>query len=277
LVVFALGVSQVLSATVLSPLLRRLNVWALRLIDRMYAQQPLPPVARLRRLADWWMAREALGRFLTFALGVWVLSAWWYVGGGMSPRQAAAGTGARYSEARIAAGPAAVVQRVSRRENGGVNVRLAIVNQTKYLHGAHATTCLVNDCVNARLGNYGSAVEEIWITVLYPPKSRTSPATDPFDAEFRRLVKRSPWVTFSRTKRRIDVRCVCRKISARSIAGDGHLSPEEVVLLVATVSEALELIQPRFRPTDEFDFEGFLADARRALARCAGGIRRWLG
>jgi hypothetical protein len=155
-------------------------------------------------------------------------------------------------------------------------VQLVVVNQTKQMSGAHATTMLVNDFVNARLGSYGPGVEEVWVTLLYPPKSRPGPAADPFGAEFLRLLKRSPRVTFFRAKRRIEVLAVCRGVSPRSMVGDGHLTPDEAERLVAAVAEAVELIRPRVRPTDRFDCDAFIADARKALARCPRAIRRWL-
>lgn len=155
-------------------------------------------------------------------------------------------------------------------------MELLVVNRTKYVLGAHATTMLVNDFVNARLGDYGPAVEQVEVTLLYPGSSRRGSGADPHDADFWRLVEQSPRVTFSRAKRRVDVRWVCRGISPRSIAGDGHLTPEEADQLVAAVSGALELIRPRFKPTDPFDVQAFLADAHDALDQCPAAIARWL-
>lgn len=152
-----------------------------------------------------------------------------------------------------------------------------VVNQTKYLIGAHATTMLVNDFVNSRLGSYGSAVKEVEVTLLYPPKRPARQVTPgPFDAEFRRVVRHSPRATFYRAKRRVEIRYVCRGVSPRSIQGDSHLTLEETRRVTAAVCEALELLRTRFRPADKFDAAGFLADAQAALAKCPAAIRRWL-
>jgi hypothetical protein len=155
-------------------------------------------------------------------------------------------------------------------------MNLLIVNQTKYMLGAHATTMLLNEYVNARLGNHGPAVKEVEVTLLYPPKRMAGPPTGPFDAEFRRVHRASPRVTFFRAKRRVDIRHVCKGVSPRSIAGDGHLTFEETTNLVSAASEALELIRSRFRPADKFDVEAFLSDAQEALAKCPNAIKKWL-
>jgi hypothetical protein len=155
-------------------------------------------------------------------------------------------------------------------------VKLVVVNQTGLMSGAHATTMLVNDYVNARLGTYGPGVAEVWVTLLYPPKSSPARAARPFGAEFLRLVQRSPRVTFFRAKRRIDVLYPCRGVSPVRLVGDGHLTLAEAERVAAAVAAAVGLIRPRVRPADRFDCEAFLADAQGALARCPRAIRRWL-
>jgi len=39
--------------------------------------------------------------------------------------------------------------------------------------------------------------------------------------------------------------CVCRVVSATRIQEDGHLKPDELILLLATVSGALEQMGPK--------------------------------
>src|SRR5262245_56684048 len=130
-----------------------------------------------------------------------------------------------------------------------------VVNKTKYMSGAHPTTMLINEYVNARLGDYGPAVKEVEVALLYQPSRVVGPPADPFDAEFRRVVGLSPRVTFYRATRRVEVRSVCAGVGPRSIQGAGHLTPAKVALVVTAVSEALELLRPRFRPADQFDVE----------------------
>jgi hypothetical protein len=154
-------------------------------------------------------------------------------------------------------------------------VELLVINHTKYMYGAHATTMLVNDFVNSRLGNYGSGVEKINVTLLYPPKSRPGRSSGGF-GNFWNLVSRSPQATFFRAKQRIDVRCVCPGVSVRSIEADGHLTQDEVVKIVTTVASALELIRTKIRPADRFDFDRFLLDANSALLKLPGAIQQYL-
>jgi hypothetical protein len=152
-------------------------------------------------------------------------------------------------------------------------VELTIVHYTRYMYGAHATTYLVNQYVNRRLGDYGPAVDELWIEFLHPPRSRP-PKPDHLDREFWGKVDRSPRVTFHRARRRIDLRQVCRLIGPSAIVRDGHLTEKQLTLLVDEAADALELIRPRVKPDDDFDVERFLTDARKALARCPARLRK---
>jgi hypothetical protein len=154
-------------------------------------------------------------------------------------------------------------------------VKLLVIKQTRYTYGAHATTMLVNDFVNARLGNYGSGVEKINVTLLYPPKSRAGRSPGGF-GNFWNLVSRSPQATFFRAKQRIDVRCVCPGVSVRSIEADGHLTRDEVAKIVTALASALELIRTKMRPADRFDYDRFLSDAMSALLELPGAIQQYL-
>jgi hypothetical protein len=156
-------------------------------------------------------------------------------------------------------------------------MKLYIVNHTSSTYGAHPTTILVNRSVNARLRRYGAAVEEVWVTVLYRSRSRRPKTPHPFSSDFWRVVDKPPRATFYRTKRRIDVRFVSRRVTSGSINRDGHLTADELAGLLAEVAAALELIRPRVRPADDLDVERFLADARAALARCPAALRKVLG
>lgn len=150
-----------------------------------------------------------------------------------------------------------------------------IVNAAKLMHGAHATTMLINDHVNARLGRYGSAVAEVCVTLVYPSRGKPT-GTSPFETEIYRLAASCPRVTFTRPKRRVDVRAICRGVGVRRIYGDGHLTRAETAALTETVSAALELIRPRVKPADKFDADAFVADAQVALAGCPAALRRYL-
>lgn len=155
-------------------------------------------------------------------------------------------------------------------------MELLVVNQTKYMMGAHATAMLVNEYVNKRLGSYGPAVEMVEVTLLYPPKRLAKLSPGPFDAEFRRILRLSPRATFYRAKRSVEIRCVCPGVSPRSIQGNGHLTFDETVRVTAAVAAALELAASKFKPADRFDAAGFVADACTALAECPAAIRRRL-
>lgn len=152
---------------------------------------------------------------------------------------------------------------------------LWVVNAAKLMYGAHATTMLINDHVNAQLGSYGSAVKEVWVQLVYPSRGKPT-GTSAVETEIYRLAASCPRVVFSRPKRRIDVRVICRGVGVRRICGDGHLTRAETAVLAETVSAALELIRPRLKPADKFDADAFVADAQAALAGCPAALRRHL-
>lgn len=152
---------------------------------------------------------------------------------------------------------------------------LWIVNAAKLMHGAHATTMLINDHVNAQLGSYGPAVKEVWVELVYPSRGKPT-GTSPFETEIYRKAASCPRVTFTRAKRKIDVRVLCRGVSLHRLYGDGHFTLPETKVLTETVSAALELIRPRIKPADKFDVEAFITDAQAALASCPAALRRYL-
>lgn len=153
-------------------------------------------------------------------------------------------------------------------------MQFLIVNHSPVVLGAHATTMLVDDHVTARLGRYGGGVTEVEVRLLYPFRAR-KPSTH-LAAEVAKLAAASPRVAFQRAKKRVDVRAVCRGVTAQRIAGHDHLTPDELAAVVATTTDALELLRPKFKPADRFDVEAFLADAQAALAACPAAIRRYL-
>jgi hypothetical protein len=151
-------------------------------------------------------------------------------------------------------------------------VKLQISNHTRYVCGGHATTSEINAYVNARLGNYGSAVESVWITLIYPSSSPRGDGAPGFD----KMIAQAPRVTFFRAKRKIDVRVLCNNVRPKSIEADEHLTCEEAQYVVNALIAALELIQPRIRDADQFDYEAFLADAKTILSSCPADIAKWL-
>ena len=153
-------------------------------------------------------------------------------------------------------------------------MRFLIVNHSPLVLGAHATTMLVNDFVNARLGKYGPGVKFVEVRLLYPFRTR-GPSTH-LAAEVAKLAAASPRATFRRPKSEAQVRVVCRGVTATRIAGDGHLTPDEATAVTETASAALELLCPKFAPADRFDVGSFLTDAQAALAACPAAIRRYL-
>jgi hypothetical protein len=154
-------------------------------------------------------------------------------------------------------------------------VRLTIAIRTPLVSGGWSTAFLVDPYVNRRLGSYGPAVEQVCVNVLFPG-SRARKAPGPSSGEFWKLVAQAPRVRFLRTKRRIDLTCLCREVSAKSVIADPHLTLAETTAMLNRVSAALQLIRSRLRPADAFDVDAFLRDAQDALAKCPRAIAKHL-
>lgn len=151
-------------------------------------------------------------------------------------------------------------------------MKFFIVNSTNRMSGGQCTTMLIEDFVNARLRNYGSAVEEVRLKLLYPPQSVNSVLR----ADFQKMLQRAPRVIFFRAKARVEIRQICHGVNPDTMIGNDHLTFAETKRVVATAAKSLDLIRPRFRPADNFDYDQFIADARDALAKCPQAIRKFL-
>jgi hypothetical protein len=79
--VLALGVLNILYATLLFPLIRRFNVWLLGWYGRVAGRLGPPQEEPLRRLAEWWVSREGLQRACALAIGLALLALWWFAWG----------------------------------------------------------------------------------------------------------------------------------------------------------------------------------------------------
>ncbi|MGL6072669.1 MAG: hypothetical protein ACRC8S_00780 [Fimbriiglobus sp.] len=155
-------------------------------------------------------------------------------------------------------------------------MKLFIINQTSYMYGAHATTMLINTYVNSHLGDYGPGIEEVHITIVYPPKTVRSAARNGFGESFWKIVDRCPSVRFLRAKRRVDILSLCSDVSVRSIQGDGHLTKSEATKVALTTIAGLQLMAAKIKTDDQFDFETFLIDATRILIEVPDAMERYL-
>jgi hypothetical protein len=80
-VVLFLGLMNVLAATLLFPLIRRLNAWSFALYTRIAEQGGMPFADLAKQLGGWWLAREGLQRVVSLATGLVLLIVWWFVWG----------------------------------------------------------------------------------------------------------------------------------------------------------------------------------------------------
>jgi hypothetical protein len=79
--VLFLGLWYSLLSTLLFPLMRRFNAWGLAWYTRVAERQRMPFADLIRRLGEWWIAREGLQRACGIAMGLVLLAVWWFVWG----------------------------------------------------------------------------------------------------------------------------------------------------------------------------------------------------
>lgn len=143
------------------------------------------------------------------------------------------------------------------------------------MFGAHATTMLINDFVNGRLGHYGPAIHEVNVMLVYLPKSGLNTSTDGF-SDFSKKVRRCPRATFFRAKCRMETLCLASGVNAEAIEAQGQLTKTDVVRVASAAATGLDLIRPKFVVADTFDCVSFLADAKKALTDVVEAIECYL-
>jgi hypothetical protein len=148
-------------------------------------------------------------------------------------------------------------------------VKLQLSNHTRLVAGGHQTTDWINRYMNARLKksgsrDFGSAFESVWIQLLYPDKDRTKQGAP----GFAELVAIAPRVKVLRAKHIIKIDMLCPKVPPRSIVAAGHLSPKQVEHVFAAILAALQLVRPKLRRNDDFDFSAFLDEMQAIIANC---------
>jgi hypothetical protein len=77
-VALTFGLLNLLSATVLFPLVRRFNHWTLGWFNHIVERQKLPFVDIQERL-KWWIAQEGLQRTLGIAMAAILFVAGWFI------------------------------------------------------------------------------------------------------------------------------------------------------------------------------------------------------
>lgn len=136
---------------------------------------------------------------------------------------------------------------------------------------------VVGDLLTVRLGNYGTAVEFIEITACLA--SRTRKLSHPslremFNDWHQKFLKTLPFVAFRRNLKRIEISFRSEHFYAED-EEVGRPSTKKYNQVAEEVAAALPLLKKRFKPTDDFNLERFLADATRLLTTKISSMGEW--
>ncbi len=118
---------------------------------------------------------------------------------------------------------------------------------------------VIADLLMTRLGNYGSAVDSIEITV----NLRTNSKKEKRNEEYQGFLNALPKITFQRKRKTIQIEFVSDKFT---VADDrGHDTAEKTNMAMPEIADVLFLIKKRIKNSDDFDTARFLTDVTDIL------------
>ncbi|MEX1028143.1 MAG: hypothetical protein WD049_09090 [Candidatus Paceibacterota bacterium] len=131
------------------------------------------------------------------------------------------------------------------------------------------------DLLTSRLGEYGSAIEEIEVVACLRSKSRKfRPTLEGLFDQFHEYIKSLPRITFRRKLKRVKIEFLSEHFTADD-EKERNATPKQRMTAAQEVAEVLPLLRKRIKPTDEFDVERFLADASEVLATKIQTVEEW--
>ncbi len=142
--------------------------------------------------------------------------------------------------------------------------------------GGSAIFSYVADLLTVRLGNYGSAIEEIYLIACL-----RNPVRDPwvglenlFDS-FHASLENLPKVTFYRRLKRVEITFASRRFTSEDDRG-WEPKPDLCNRAMQEVTEMLLLLKKRVTAKDDFDLPRFLEDVQQLLAEKIDSAAEWL-
>lgn len=126
---------------------------------------------------------------------------------------------------------------------------------------------LIGHLLTARLGEYGTAVEEIEVTCcLSSADGEPHPTLRDLFKQFQEQVATLPQVSFCRKRRRVKIHFLSERFTAEDEAWKSACL-EKRYLAAQEVAAALPLLRHQLQAADDFDVDRFLLDAANALSR----------
>jgi uncharacterized protein YfeS len=127
--------------------------------------------------------------------------------------------------------------------------------------GGNTIFSLVGEYLESGLGDYGSAIRQLEVTVCFRGGRVRNPSLQrSFDVFHSEFLPNLPLVKFLRKRNRIDIRYETTVADATFLERYGFLSPELFNAALHEVAEKLHLMDPRLKATDDFDRTRFFND-----------------
>ena len=142
--------------------------------------------------------------------------------------------------------------------------------------GGSAIFSYAASLLTSRLGHYGSAIDEICIVFyLRSPMRDPSVGQEQLFDDFHEFVNRLPKINFHRKLKRVDIKFASKHFNAEDERG-WLPSVNKCNLGMSEALEALMLLKKKIKPSDDFDFSRFLADATRLLTTRIDTTDEWM-
>jgi uncharacterized protein YfeS len=155
-------------------------------------------------------------------------------------------------------------------------MQVSVIRQTYDSLGGIAVHSFIGDLLTLRLGNYGSGLKEIDITVCFRHAKRNPKPTleDLFD-DFHKYVKTLPRTTFYRRAKRIEINFLSDNFTAEYEESGRKPTLKDYQTAAKEIAALLPLIQKKLKPKDKFDIQSFIADAEAILSSKVKSLDEW--
>lgn len=155
-------------------------------------------------------------------------------------------------------------------------MKVSVIPRHYYSMGGVAVHSFIGDLLTLRLGNYGSAVKEIDITVCFrhakkAPKPDLEHALDVFN----NFIKSLPKVTFLRKAKRIEIYFVSDNFTGEYYENGREPMLKDYQTAAEEIATLLPLIQKKIKSSDKFDKHSFVADAEAILSSRVMSLSEW--
>ncbi len=134
--------------------------------------------------------------------------------------------------------------------------------------GGNTTFSLIGQYLESGLGDYGSAIRQLEVTACFRGgKVRNPTLQRSFDEFHSKFLPQLPLVKFLRKRNRIGIQYETTLADASFLEKYGFLTVELFNVALKEVTEKLNLIRARLKPSDDFQVARFFEDIDRLVSQ----------